>query len=69
MDKLLSVQEAADVLGTPERMARRLIAERRIRFVRVGKYVRIPESAVAEFVERGTVLPLPRIGRNGRRTA
>ena len=55
MEKLLTLDEAADVLGTPARFARRLVAERRIRFVKVGRYVRIPESAVVEFVNAGTV--------------
>jgi excisionase family DNA binding protein len=49
-DKLLTVAEAAQRLGTwetgGERFPRRLIAQRRIRFVRVGRLVRIPESAI-----------------------
>ena len=58
MDPLLSVEEAARALGTTTRFPRRLIAERRIRFVRVGRHVRIPQSAVVEFIEAGTVPPL-----------
>jgi excisionase family DNA binding protein len=49
-DRLLTVAEAAELLRTTERFPRRLIAERRIRFTRVGRHVRIPESAVREFV-------------------
>jgi excisionase family DNA binding protein len=37
---------------------RRLIAERRIRFVRVGRHIRIPESAIGEFIAAGTVQPI-----------
>lgn len=59
MERLLSVGEAASVFGTSVRFPRRLIAERRIRFVRVGRHVRIPESAVREFVAAGTVEPEP----------
>jgi excisionase family DNA binding protein len=55
---LLSLPEAADRLGTTTRFPRRLIAERRIRFVRLGRHVRIPESAIEEFVEAGTVRPI-----------
>jgi excisionase family DNA binding protein len=44
-ERLLTVQEAGEMLNTGERFPRRLIAERRIRFVRVGRHVRIPESA------------------------
>ncbi|MDQ1293554.1 MAG: hypothetical protein QG608_1435 [Actinomycetota bacterium] len=57
---LLTVEEAADVLGTTIRFPRRLIAERRIRFVHVGRHVRIPESALCEFIEAGTVEPIVR---------
>ena len=36
-DRLLTVAQAAELLGTSERFPRRLIAERRIRFVRLGR--------------------------------
>lgn len=55
MEKLFTVTEAADVLGTTPRFPRRLIAERRIRFVRLGRHVRIPESALIEYVTASTV--------------
>jgi excisionase family DNA binding protein len=57
-ERLLTVAQVADLLATTERFPRRLIAERRIRFVRVGRHVRIPESAVREFVASGTVEPV-----------
>ncbi len=56
-DPLLSVDQAGELLGTGARFPRRLIAERRIRFVRIGRHVRIPESAVIEFVSANTVEP------------
>ena len=55
MERLLTVEDAAQVLGTTARFPRRLIAERRIRFVRVGRHVRIPESELQEFITEGTV--------------
>lgn len=58
MERLLSLPEVADRLGTTTRFPRRLIAERRIRFVRLGRHVRLPESAIEEFVEAGTVRPI-----------
>lgn len=58
MEPLLTVREAGQVLGTTERFPRRLIAERRIRFVKLGRHVRIPESALAEFVDHGIVEPM-----------
>jgi excisionase family DNA binding protein len=56
--QLLSVDAVADRLCTSSRFIRRLIAERRIEFVRVGRHVRISESTLTSFIEAGTVLPL-----------
>ena len=55
MDKLLTVKEAADQLGTSVRFVRRLIAERRIAYVRVGRHVRIAEADLASFVAAGRI--------------
>jgi excisionase family DNA binding protein len=55
VDRLLTVGQAAELLGTSERFPRRLIAERRIRFVHVGRHVRIPESALQAFIADGVV--------------
>src|SRR3954467_12445795 len=59
-DQRLTVAQAAELLGTGPRFPRRLIAERRIRFVHVGRHVRIPQSALIEYVIANTVKPLPR---------
>ena len=63
--RLLSVGEVAELLGTTERFPRRLIEERRITFVKVGRHVRIPETAVREFIAANTVEPVA--VRRGRR--
>jgi excisionase family DNA binding protein len=55
MTKLLTVQEAADQLGTSVRFVRRLIAQRRIAYVRVGRHIRIAEADLASFVAAGRV--------------
>ena len=60
VERLLTVRQAAELLGTSERFPRRLIAERRIRFVRVGRHVRISESALGEFIAAGVVEPVIR---------
>lgn len=57
-DRLLTVGQVAELLGTTERFPRHLIAERRICFVRLGRHVRIPESAVEEFIAAGVVEPV-----------
>ncbi|MFC5819661.1 MULTISPECIES: helix-turn-helix domain-containing protein [Nonomuraea] len=58
MEQLLTVPEIAELLHTSERFVRRLIAERRIEFVKVGRHVRIRESALIAFVVAGTVTPM-----------
>jgi excisionase family DNA binding protein len=63
--KLLTVHQAADRLGTSVRFPRRLIAERRITFVRVGRHVRIPEEAIEDMIAAGTVEPIARRRRRG----
>jgi excisionase family DNA binding protein len=55
MERLLTVDEAALMLGTTTRFPRRLIAERRIKFVRLGRHVRIPERELEAFIDAGTV--------------
>lgn len=64
-ERLLTVSEAAAILSTSERFPRRLIEERRIRFVHVGRHVRIPESALREFIAAGLVEPLTTRRRKG----
>ena len=54
---LLTVEAAADRLSTSPRFIRRLIAERRIEFVKVGRHVRISESALNDFIDAGRVEP------------
>jgi excisionase family DNA binding protein len=54
-DKLLTVEEAADRLGTSVRFVRRLVAERRIAYVKVGRHVRIAEVDLAGFVAASRV--------------
>ena len=52
---LLSVAEAGEYLGTGERFIRRLITERQISYVKVGKYVRLERSTLDAFVDAGRV--------------
>ncbi|MFI5664687.1 excisionase family DNA-binding protein [Streptomyces sp. NPDC051684] len=59
-DRYLSVDQVAEILGTTVRFPRRLIEERRIAYVKVGRHVRIPESAVREFIAAHTVEPRKR---------
>jgi excisionase family DNA binding protein len=55
---LLTVDQAAERINTAPRFIRRLIAERRIEFVKLGRHVRISETALAEFIDAGRVRPM-----------
>jgi excisionase family DNA binding protein len=54
-DELLTVDEAAERLGTSVHFVRRLIAERRIAYVKVGRHVRLAEADLAGFVAAGRI--------------
>ncbi|SHI23412.1 excisionase family DNA-binding protein [Streptomyces sp. 3214.6] len=64
-DRLLNVAEVAVLLGTwedsGERFPRRLVEERRIEYVKVGRYVRIRESVVEAYIAVNTVQPRRRV--------
>jgi excisionase family DNA binding protein len=55
VDRLLTLAEAAERLGTSVRFIRRLIAERRIAFVKVGRHVRIDPADLEAFIAAGRV--------------
>jgi excisionase family DNA binding protein len=54
-DQLMTVEQAGEYLGTGERFVRRLITERRITYVKVGKYVRLERSTLEALVDTGRV--------------
>jgi excisionase family DNA binding protein len=53
--QLLTVEQAAEYLGTGERFVRRLIAQRRIPFIKLGKHVRLERSALDHFIDVGRI--------------
>lgn len=55
---LLSVEQAAQRLGTEIRFVRRLVAERRIRFYKIGRYVKFDPDDLATYVQQGRVDPV-----------
>jgi excisionase family DNA binding protein len=59
LDRLLTVEEAADRLGTSVRFVRRLIAERRIAYVKVGRHVRLDPADVEAFIAASRVQVRP----------
>jgi len=70
-DRLLTPVEAADYLNTSVRFVRRLIAERRIPFVKLGRHVRLAESDLIDFIEAGriTAMDAPELSPITRRIA
>jgi excisionase family DNA binding protein len=62
LDTLLSAEQAAERLGTSVRFVRRLIAERRITYVKLGRHVRIAEHDLINFVVTGRVEAGRRLG-------
>ena len=62
MDTLLSIEHAAERLGTSVRFVRRLIAECRIAYVKLGRHVRIAERDLINFVVTGRVEAGGRLG-------
>ncbi len=65
MDDVLTIDQAAAYLKMSERYVRRLVAERRIPFHKLGRCVRIKTADLAAHIEAGRVEPiaLTRCGR------
>jgi excisionase family DNA binding protein len=55
LDRLLTTAAAAAPLSVSVRFIERCVLERRIRYVKLGKFVRIPVTAVADFIDAGEV--------------
>jgi excisionase family DNA binding protein len=50
LDTLLSVEQAAERLGTSVRFVRRLVFERRIAYVKLGRHIRIASRDLEAFI-------------------
>lgn len=59
MDHMMNVEQVAERLGTSPRFVRRLIAEWRIAFNKVGRHVRFSLTDVEDFIQAGRVEPWP----------
>jgi excisionase family DNA binding protein len=55
MERLLTVEEAAERLGTSVRFVRRLIFERRIAYSKLGRHVRITHRDLDAFIAAGRI--------------
>jgi excisionase family DNA binding protein len=62
---LLTVDQAAEYLATKPRFIRRLIAEKRIPYIKLGSHVRLDDTDLDAFISAGRVTPMPRQLRLG----
>ena len=53
IEKLYTKAEAAEQLNVPVRFIERCVSQGRVRFIRLGRHIRIPESALAELLTVG----------------
>lgn len=53
LPRLLDINELAEHLGTSQRHIRRLIAERRIPYVKVGRLIRFDPEEIATWLDAG----------------
>lgn len=63
-EPLLTLRDIAEITGTSERMARRLIEERRLPTVKIGRHVRVRRGDLTAFIEANT---RPAVDSGGRR--
>jgi excisionase family DNA binding protein len=55
LPQLLTIDELAERLGVSNRHVRRLVAERRVPYLKVGKFVRFDPSEIAVWLDRTRV--------------
>ncbi len=60
MGQMLTVEQAAERLGTSPRFVRRLVTERRIAFSKLGRHVRLSSADVDDFIRAGRIEPWSR---------
>jgi len=53
--KLLTIDELAERLGVTPRHIRRLVAERRVPFLRVGRFIRFDPAKIATWLDSSRV--------------
>ncbi len=57
--QLLSIEQLADRLGITVRHVRRLIAERRVPYIKVGRLVRFDPDAIKNWLDAASLSPDP----------
>lgn len=68
LPSLLDVDGVAEVLGVSTRYVRRLVAERRIPYIKWGRYLRFDPGELAAWIDESRVATYdPRAARRSRR--
>lgn len=67
LPELLDVEGVAAVLGVNVRYVRRLVAERRIPFIKWGRYLRFDADEIGEWIDDARVAAFDPIRTRGRR--
>ena len=57
LPKLLAIGELAELLGVSERHVRRLVAERRIPFIKWGHFLRFDPNEIERWLDRSRINP------------
>ena len=55
VSKLLDIETLAERLSVTQRLVRRLVAERRIPYLKVGRFVRFDSTDIAEWINAARV--------------
>ena len=58
LPRLLTMDQLAERLGVTHRHVRRLVAERRVPFLRVGRFIRFDPAKIATWLDSSRV-PVP----------
>ena len=53
--KLLTIDELAERLGVTRRHIRRLVQERKVPFLKVGRFVRFDPAAISDWLDQSRV--------------
>ena len=59
LPKLLSIDELAERLGVTQRHVRRLVAEKRVPYPKVGRFVRFDPAQIATWLDSSRVPGAP----------
>ena len=55
LPKLLTIDELAERLGVTRRHIRRLVQERKVPFLKVGRFVRFDPAAISDWLDQSRV--------------